>query len=55
MRVLHIVGSLSPEWGGVSRSVAGLSSALARFKLEVEIITTSQGKEEQLQPIGTKV
>ncbi|MCZ6625471.1 MAG: glycosyltransferase [Deltaproteobacteria bacterium] len=55
IRVLHVVGSLSPEWGGLSRAVAGLSGALARLGLEVEIITTAQGQEEQLQAEGTKV
>jgi glycosyltransferase involved in cell wall biosynthesis len=54
MKVLHVVESLSPKWGGLSRAVAGLSEAMVRHGLEVEIITTIRGNEEQFYPKGAK-
>ena len=55
MRVLHIVGSLSPEWGGFSRAVVGLSGAMAQLGLEVETVTTTRDDEEQFKAEGTNV
>jgi len=55
MKVLHVVGSLSPEWGGLSRAVVGLSSAMAQLGLEVETVTTTRDGEEQLKAEGTNV
>lgn len=55
MRVLQVVGSMSPSWGGLTRAVAGLTEAMVRRGLEVKIVTTSRGRETQLHPQGVKV
>ncbi len=55
MRVVHVVESLSPAWGGVSRAVAGMSAAMVRHGLEVEVITTAWKDNGQLWPEGAVV
>lgn len=57
MRVLHIVASLSSEWGGPPRVVQGLTEALARRGVEVSIfVPLRRGEENSLiYPKGVEV
>ena len=50
MRVLHVIPSMSPEWGGPTVAVAGLTAALTRLGVECEIVTT-QGQRVGPAPI----
>ncbi len=40
MRVLHVAPSLETSWGGISHSVAGMVSALARHGVDVTVVAT---------------
>ena len=46
MRLTHIVPSLEPQYGGPSRSVLALSSALARAGHDVDLLATEPGPGE---------
>jgi len=37
MKVLHVVANFSPEWGGPTRSVHGLTEALAKKDIQISI------------------
>lgn len=41
MRVLHVIPSMAPEWGGPAVAVAGLAGALQKLGVHSEIATTT--------------
>ncbi len=53
MKVLHVVASLDPEWGGPTRVVAGLAQALAKRGAEISIFAPS-GKDNSVYISGLK-
>lgn len=56
MKVLHVVEGLAPSLGGLSRAVAKLSEEMARRGAEVDIITTTRTRSDELfRPVGVKV
>ena len=56
MKILHVVPSLDPSYGGPTTAALGLSSALARQGQDVEIVTTNAGVRGKLSvPLGKPV
>ncbi len=41
IKILHVIASMSPEWGGSSAAVAGLTAALEQQGVSSEIVTTT--------------
>ena len=48
LRVLHVIPSMAPEWGGPSAAVAGLTKALHELGVHSEIVTTTDRTEGPL-------
>ena len=44
LRVLHVIPSMAPEWGGPSAAVAGLTKALHELGVHSEIVTTDDSE-----------
>jgi len=57
MKVLYIVPGLSPEWGGTTTVIEGLTKALVRRDVEVTIFAPNEQvqKDEIIQPEGVEV
>ena len=57
MRVLHIVASLSPHWGGPTTVIAGLSKGLAQRGVEVTVFAprTQEAQDKIVRPEGAEV
>lgn len=55
MKVCHIVPSLEEQYGGPSRSVYGLSAALARGGHDVDLLATEPGPGSERTEGGLKV
>jgi len=51
MRILQIIPSISPVYGGPSQMVLGLSAALARKNVEVTILTTDSNGDAGQAPL----
>ena len=50
VKVLHVIASMAPEWGGTAVTVAGLTRALAEHGVYSEIVTTHES-EGKLLPV----
>lgn len=48
LRVLHVIPSMAPGWGGPAAAVAGLTKALKELGVHSEIVTTTDESEGQL-------
>lgn len=48
LRVLHVIPSMAPEWGGPATAVAGLTKALHELGVHSEIVTTTDDSEGPL-------
>ncbi len=57
MRVLHVVPSLAPEWGGPAFVVKDLTKALVQKGIDVTVFTTAErgAWERILQPEGVEI
>lgn len=57
MRILHVVASLSPEWGGPTKVVTELTEKIAEKGIEITIFSPfKKGEElEVVQPKGVKL
>lgn len=55
MKLAHIVPSIEPQYGGPSRSVVALSSALARARHDVELLATVPGADEERHEASLRV
>lgn len=54
MRVLHVVGSLDREWGGLATYVSELAAGLAELGHAVQVISRSHPQSDS-QPVGKAV
>lgn len=48
VKVLHVIASMAPEWGGTAVAVAGLTKALAEHGVYSEVVTTHESEGELL-------
>lgn len=57
MRILHVVASLSPEWGGPVKMVQGLTDALIKKGIEITIFAPVNKEHEDniIHPKGANV
>ena len=55
MKVLHIIPSLSPSRGGASAAAIGMCKALAQSGIDVDIATTDDDGEFELDTFITHI
>ena len=54
MKILHVLTTMSPEYGGPVTAAHGLTSALVQQGVHCEIVT-ARGVSDVLQPPGVKI